>query len=139
MDARTHAFRLAHGVDLRKAIEHYVAEHDIGAGCLVTCIGGLSSAVLRMPGATEFNHLEGEFEIISAAGTLSVNGSHIHLSLSDGEGAVRGGHLDYGSMIRLSAEIVVLENPQLIFSREYDPDTGFRELVVTESGPVRER
>ncbi|MEU9632586.1 PPC domain-containing DNA-binding protein [Streptomyces luteogriseus] len=138
MDARTHAFRLAHGVDLRKAIEHCVAERDIRAGCLVTCIGGLSSAVLRMPGAVEFNHLEGEFEIISAAGTLSVNGSHIHLSLSDGEGAVRGGHLDYGSTVRLSAEIVVLENPQLVFSREFDPDTGFRELVVTRNGHVRE-
>ncbi|MFF7144089.1 MULTISPECIES: PPC domain-containing DNA-binding protein [Streptomyces] len=138
MDSRTHAFRLPHGADLRKAIEHYVGEHDIRAGCLVTCIGGLSSAVLRMPGATQFSHLEGAFEIISASGTLSVNGSHIHLSLSDGEGAMRGGHLDYGSTVRLSAEIVVLENPRFVFSREYDPDTGFRELMVQESGVPHE-
>ncbi|MFG3087464.1 PPC domain-containing DNA-binding protein [Streptomyces antibioticus] len=133
MNVRTHAFRLAHGVDLRKAIEHYVAEHGIRAGCIATCIGGLSSAVLRMPGATDFSHLKDDFEIVSAAGTLSVNGSHIHLSLSDREGAMRGGHLDYGCTVRLSAEIVILENPQQVFFREYDPDTGFRELTVTDA------
>lgn len=137
MNARTHAFRLAHGVDLRKGIEHYVEEHDIRAGCIATCIGGLSSVVLRMPGAVHFSHLEADFEIVSAAGTLSVNGSHIHVSISDHEGAMRGGHLDYGSAVRLSAEIIILENPQLVFSREYDPDTGFRELTVADARSER--
>ncbi|MFD6310808.1 PPC domain-containing DNA-binding protein [Streptomyces nigra] len=133
MNARTHAFRLAHGADLRKGIEHYVEAHDIHAGCIATCIGGLSSVVLRMPGAVHFMDLEADFEIVSAAGTLSVNGSHIHVSISDRNGAVRGGHLDYGSVVRLSAEVVILENAQLVFSREYDPDTGFHELTVTDA------
>jgi predicted DNA-binding protein with PD1-like motif len=130
MNNKAHAFRLPQGVDLRKAIERYVREHGIRAGCIATCIGGLSSVALRMPGATSFSNLEGIFEIVSASGTLSVDGSHIHLSLSDGEGAVLGGHLEYGSTVRLSAEIVVLEFPHLAFSREHDPDTGFRELVI---------
>jgi len=139
MDGRTHAFRLSQGVDLRKAIEHYVAAHEIRAGCIVTGLGGLSAVVLRMPGAVDFSHLEGDFEIVSISGTLSVNGSHLHLSVSDGQGVVRGGHLDYGSTVRLSAEIVLLENSQLVFSREYDPDTGFRELVVERARTGRGR
>ncbi|MGW2781599.1 PPC domain-containing DNA-binding protein [Streptomyces populi] len=139
MDGRTHAFRLSQGVDLRKAIEHYVAAHEIRAGCIVTGLGGLSAVVLRMPGAVDFSHLDGDFEIVSISGTLSVNGSHLHLSVSDGQGVVRGGHLDYGSTVRLSAEIVLLENSQLVFSREYDPDTGFRELVVERTRTGRGR
>ncbi|MFE7029110.1 PPC domain-containing DNA-binding protein [Streptomyces sp. NPDC057621] len=132
MDTRTHAFRLPHGVDLRKAIEHYVTTHNIRAGAIVTCVGGLSTAILRMPGAATFSHLDGDFEIVSIEGTLSANGSHIHLSLSDIAGTVKGGHLDYGSMVRLTAEVILMENLQLVFSREFDPETGYCELKVEQ-------
>jgi predicted DNA-binding protein with PD1-like motif len=134
-----YAFRLTHGVDLREGIERCVAASGINAGWLSSCVGGLSGAVLRMPGAVEFLRVEGSFEIVSATGTLSPDGSHIHLSIGDNEGVVRGGHLDYGSTVRLTAEIVILSSPHLSFSRAHDPDTGFRELVVKERRLVSQR
>jgi hypothetical protein len=37
--------------------------------------------------------MEGHFEIVSLVGIVAVNGSHVHICLSDGEGRCIGGHL----------------------------------------------
>lgn len=72
---------------------------------------------------------EGPFEIVSLVGTLSAGG-HLHISLSDKEGHVIGGHVVGDLIIHTTAEVVIGYCSGFTFSREYDSQTGFKELVV---------
>lgn len=74
-------------------------------------------------------HLSGHFEIVSLVGTLNPE-PHLHISLADRNGTVVGGHLLGDLNIFTTAELVLGEAEQLLFSREQDPRTGFPELVV---------
>jgi predicted DNA-binding protein with PD1-like motif len=127
---KTHAFRLNGGVDLKRSLEGYVRENYIGAGYILTCVGGLSRAVLRMPGAEDFVTIDEGLEIVSAQGTLSPEGCHIHASVSDRSGRVVGGHLSDGCIVRLTTEVALAEDMAFSFFREFDNDTGYKELVV---------
>lgn len=127
---KAHAFRLTGGADLRESLEATVRSSGIRAGCVLTCVGSLSRAVLRMPGAADFIELERDFEIVSMEGTLSPDGCHVHAAISDHSGAVLGGHLVSGCIVRTTAEIILVEMETLDFAREHDAATGFAELIV---------
>jgi len=131
---KVHAFRLTGGADLRDSIEEMARSSGIGAGCVLACVGSLSRAVLRMPGARDFITLERDLEIVSMEGTLSPDGCHVHVAVSDHSGAVLGGHLVSGCVVRTTAEIVLAEIESLEFARERDAETGFAELVVRRRG-----
>ena len=68
-------------------------------------------------------------ELLTLSGTLSLDGAHLHASVSDARGAVAGGHLMPGSLVRTTAEVVVALLPGWAFSRAVDGATGYRELV----------
>lgn len=72
------------------------------------------------------------FELLSLVGTLSPDGVHLHVSLGDEEGAVCGGHL-VRAIVHTTAEVVIGVASSLAFSREMDPSTGFKELVISSS------
>ncbi len=127
---KIHVFRLKPGSDLKKGIEQYVAEKDIQAAAIITCVGSLTCAGLRMAGEPDTQLIEKKFEITSLAGTLSVHGCHLHLSLSDSRGNATGGHVKDGCIIYTTAEIVICEMDDMIFTRETDDETGYRELTV---------
>ena len=73
---------------------------------------------------------DARFEVVSLVGTLSPDGLHLHASLGDEEGEVRGGHL-VRAIVHTTAEIVIGDAPALVFSRDLDPRTGFKELVIS--------
>jgi hypothetical protein len=56
------------------------------------------------------------------------------MSLSDKEGNVVGGHVVGNLKVFTTCELVLLECAGLVFAREFDPRTGFKELVVAEAG-----
>jgi len=89
----TVAFRLRPGDDLLAGLEKIVTEKQIQAGCVLTCVGNLTIAVLRLANRDEYSTFEGHFEIVSLPGTLSLHGSHLHISISDSEGRTPGGGL----------------------------------------------
>jgi uncharacterized protein len=128
---KTHAFRLKPNENLRDAIDRFVQDNNISAGAILTCVGSLSSVTLRMAGAKEIKTYTGEFEIVSLTGTVSQNGCHLHLAISNEEGTVLGGHLKNNAIIRTTAEVVIAELQGKTFRREPDPLTGFEELVVS--------
>jgi predicted DNA-binding protein with PD1-like motif len=130
---RTHAFRLNPGDDLKNSIETHVSNNQIAAGIVLTCVGSLSTTVLRMAGAKNIITISGEQEIVSLAGTLSYNGCHLHLSVSDKDGKVKGGHLKAGCIVRTTAEVVIAVLENLSFHREHDAATGFKELQIKDS------
>ena len=127
---KTYALRLKPGDDLRQQLTAFVQANHIAAGTMLTCVGSLTVATLRLAnqeGPTVYN---GHFEIVSLVGTLSVNGSHLHLAVSDSTGRTIGGHLLDGCRVYTTAEIVLGELPQLEFRREKDDTFGYQELVV---------
>lgn len=50
--------------------------------------------------------------------------------LSTATGAVFGGHVAPGCVVRTTAEVLLALLPEWAFSRELDAQTGFDELVV---------
>lgn len=131
---KTYAFRLKPGQDLKQGIEEFVTQHGLKAAFVVTCVGGLSQASLRMAGALpeaqDIRTLAADFEIVSLVGTSGPNGSHFHIAISDVQGNVLGGHLKEGTIIHPTAEIVLGEMEGAAFRRKMDEETGFTELVV---------
>jgi predicted DNA-binding protein with PD1-like motif len=122
--------RLSPGDDLRLALESWMAQQSEQAGCLISGIGSLSVARLRLAGQEAITPLCGELEILSLAGTLSPDGAHLHIAVADNAGTVTGGHLCPGSLVRTTAELVVGLLPEWHFSRELDPATGYAELQI---------
>ena len=123
--------RLPPGDDLRQALEAWMGEQEEQAACLLSGIGSLSVVQLRFAGATEARAIRGDLEILSLSGTLSADGAHLHIAVADSKGAVSGGHLCAGSLVRTTAELVVGLLPGWQFSRELDPATGYAELQIS--------
>ena len=128
----TYAFRLGPGADLKQAIQAFARTHDLQAGILLTCVGSLTEAHLRLANDEQGTRYRGHFEIVSLVGTLTAEGMHLHLCLADSTGAAFGGHLLDGCRVYTTAEIALGELPAYRFTREPDPQTGYLELKVTE-------
>jgi len=127
-----HAFRLKPGQDLKQEIEKLVNEKQIKAGWISTCAGSLTNYNIRFANQPNGSTDSGHFEIVSLTGTVSTNGSHLHISISDSTGKTIGGHLMDGCKIYTTAEIVILSSNDLIFKREKDGTTPWEELQVEE-------
>ena len=82
---RNYTFRLRSGRDLFETIETFVREKSIEAGCILSCSGSLTRATIRLANRELYSIYDGFFEIVSLTGTLSVDGSHVHLSMADEE------------------------------------------------------
>jgi predicted DNA-binding protein with PD1-like motif len=129
------ATRLKPETDLKVELEKLVVANNISSGYVATCVGSLHKVTIRMAGAKpekqDIRILDGDFEIVSLVGTVSTSGSHLHISVSDTDGNVIGGHLKEGSLVTTTAEVVIGYDENLNFKRVVDPDTGFEELEVS--------
>lgn len=127
-----HAIRLQPDQDLKKSLENYACKNQINAGVVLTCVGSLYNATLRMADENIIKTFTEKYEIVSLVGTFSADGCHLHISLSDKNGNVIGGHLKEGCTIYTTAEIVIGDINNLVFTRALDKNTGFKELVVNQ-------
>lgn len=88
-----------------------------------------------MPGAKpdkqDIRDFEEDLEIVSVEGTLGSGDCHIHISVSRKDSSVIGGHLKEG-IVRITAEVTLIELEDRKFNRELDSETGFKELSVKE-------
>ena len=101
--------RLLPGDDLRGALEEKLGE--LGAAFVVQGIGSLSVAQLRYAGVEQATALLGDLEILTLAGSLSPDGAHLHMTVSDAAGHVFGGHVARGCIVRTTAEILLAVLP----------------------------
>lgn len=135
MSLQIEVLRLKPGDDLRHALArvlgapHLVAQ-DLQAASIVSAVGSLSQAVLRYAAEPGGSVLAGPLELISLSGTLSADGVHLHASVSDASGVMRGGHVMPGCIVRTTAELVIALLPGWSFRRALDADTGYLELNV---------
>jgi predicted DNA-binding protein with PD1-like motif len=131
-NCKAYAFRLKPGEDLKQEIQKLVVEKKISAGWISTCAGSLTHYTIRFANQPNGSSDSGHFEIVSLTGTVSVNGSHLHISISDSTGKTIGGHLMDGCKIYTTAEIVILSSNDFVFKREKDGTTPWEELQVEE-------
>jgi predicted DNA-binding protein with PD1-like motif len=130
LSLRTIAARLMPGEDLKDAIVRLAHEHHVEAGCVISAVGSLTAATLRLAGADSFPKFDGPFEIVSLSGTISPNGVHLHLALSGADGHTIGGHLVHGCVVHTTVEIVIADLAGVRFARKPDPATGYKELNI---------
>jgi len=122
--------RLVPGDDLRNTLEALARNKALGAAFVIQGIGSLSVASLRYAGIDQPALLRGDLEILTLAGSLSPDGAHLHMAVSNAEGRVVGGHVSSGCIVRTTAEILIVCLEGVRFSRDLDPGTGFPELSI---------
>ena len=131
---KTFPIRLAPGQDLRAALEAAVHSQNVRAAFVLSGIGSLATAGLRMAGAGQPMRLTEDMEILTLSGTVAVDGgktsSHLHMAVSTASGQVLGGHVAPGCIVRTTAEVLLALLPDWQFTREPDALTGYDELVV---------
>ena len=131
---QNYTFRLAPGQDLFDSIQAFVMKKHVPAGCVLSGVGSLRHATLRLADQNYNSEYTGPFEIVSITGTLSVHGSHLHISIADGDGRTIGGHFESGCKIYTTAEIVIAVFDDVIYKREFAEDSGYEELAVYSAG-----
>jgi uncharacterized protein len=151
---KTYVIRLRPNQDLFKELDKFVKDNDLKAAFIMTCVGSLTKATLRMAfSGMETNEVKifnKHMEIVSLVGTLSsTGGHHLHVSLSgliffvlflkrkrfyffkkDANGHVFGGHVFGELNVFTTAECVIGECVDLEFKREFDNQSGFDELEI---------
>lgn len=133
------ALRVNPGDDLKVKIADFVKERKIKAGYIVTCVGSLKQATLRLSNRNETQTWKETFEIVSLTGTLSPDGNHLHMSIADKDGKVIGGHMMDGCIIYTTAEIIIGEANDLVFTRERDSVTTYKELKISTRTETNDR
>lgn len=102
-----YAMRLTSGQDLQREIVRFAAEHGIKSGFILTCTGSLERGAIRCAGQDMTTMLHTKLEIVALSGTLSADGAHLHIAVSDRDGKTYGGHLQDGSIIDAGADIIL--------------------------------
>jgi uncharacterized protein len=125
-----HAIRLKPGQDLKKTLTDFVRERKITACWIVAGIGSLTHTNIRYANQSAASMQKGYFEILSLSGTMSVHGSHLHVCIADEKGICSGGHLLDGNIIYTTAEIIIGESKDIVFTREKDGTTEWEELQI---------
>jgi len=103
---RVRAVHLDAGADVRRSLED-LAQREQSPGFVLSVVGNMRQASFACPGRNSPTVLSGELEIITLQGTISPEGVHLHLSFSDGDCQVWGGHLEHGSLILKGADLLV--------------------------------
>ena len=103
---RTLPLKLGPGSDLRRSLEQ-LAIGQGAAGFVLGVVGNLSRATFQCAGRSGPTILEGDLEIITLQGTVAPDGVHLHLSLSDSDCQVWGGHLEPGTLVLKGADLLV--------------------------------
>ena len=131
---KVQVLRLQPDDDLRDALEKAFATlqqtQQVKAACVVSAVGSLSRAVLRYANRPQGAELMEDLELVFVSGTLSADGAHLHASVANANGDVKGGHVMRGCLVRTTVEVVIGVLEGWEFRREVDAVTGFKELVV---------
>jgi predicted DNA-binding protein with PD1-like motif len=124
--------RLEPGSDLKQELQALVRREGLTAAWVMSCVGSLEQITLRL---ADIHTAAGQYEIISAAGTLSANGVHVHLAIADPAGTLTGGHLMSGCVVAAegSVEIVIGADDGWRFERGRHRQTGYDELTITRA------
>ena len=128
-EMRVHCIRLHRGDDLMLTIKAVCQEKDIRAGVVLSAVGCISKGRVRDASGVTIREIEDHCEIVSLNGTVSAARCHLHIALSKEDLSTLGGHLCPGCIINTTCELVIAELPGISIGREFDPETGYDELI----------
>ena len=122
LTGRTYIFRMKKGEDLLAAIVDFCPDNQIKCG-VINAIGAVQNATMGYYNQKKKKYdkhvLDEELEIASLMGNVSIMDNrpmvHAHITLSDDEGGIIGGHLMSGTKI-FACEIFIQElvgNPKV--------------------------
>ena len=103
----SHSLKLEPGSDLLLSIRKYSNENHI-YGFVNGVVGNLSKVTIQCPNNKSVREYEGNLEIISLNGSFNYGDAHLHLSFSNEDCDVFGGHLEEGCLVKKGAEILLL-------------------------------
>ena len=129
---KEYAVRLKKGEDLYNYIKDYCIKNDIKAGVILSGVGCLSEAKMRDAGGVNIQSLNEPLEICGLMGTVSKERLHIHIALAKEDLSVVGGHMVPGCIVNTTCELVILAFDRYEFSKEFDQNTGYNELLIKE-------
>ena len=131
---RVYPLRLSPNTNVLTSIRTLMNQAELRSVFIITCVGSVKACRLRLANSTDTIDLNTSHEIVSLVGTFDSEGEHVHGSFSDATGRVIGGHVmsDYPMTVFTTAELVLGECENVVFTREMDHETGYPELVITE-------
>ena len=106
-------YKLSSGEDVYNALNEMQIHHN-STSFLISAVGDLSTVSFKCPLNQKPVVLEKKLEIITLSGYLSATDSHLHISASDEECRVFGGHLLPGTTVLKSLDVLIGAIPNLI-------------------------
>ena len=105
-------YNLSKGVDVYNSLNELHKHHN-STSFLISAVGDLSKVSFKCPLNDKPLILEKKLEIITLSGYIRSNESHLHISVSDENGSVFGGHLLSGTIVLKSLDILIGVIPNL--------------------------
>lgn len=111
-----HLIGLQPGEMLLESIRTAIGRKGIKNGVVISGIGTLKRCHLHyvadtaFPPTNEFYTIEAPLELNSLSGIIANGEPHLHLTVSQGDEKVYGGHLEEGSEVLYLAEVAILEH-----------------------------
>jgi len=127
---QTLVVRLKPGQELVHELRELAQREQLRAASVVSAVGSLTDVALRLANKEETTRYSGHFEVVSLSGYLAAGEFHLHMAVSDGDGRTIGGHVMEGNRVYTTLVIAVQEHPHLVYRREFDPASGYPELVI---------
>lgn len=121
--------RLRRGEDLLCAIQALAEQEKIAAGVVLSAVGCVAKARVRDASGVNLQDICEHCEIVSLNGTVSAKRCHLHIALSKEDLSTVGGHLVEGCIINTTCELVVGVLDGWEIDKEFDPETGYHELI----------
>ena len=128
-----HCIRLKRGEDLMESIKAVCREKNIRAGVVLSGVGCILKGRVRDASGVNIQEITEHCEIVSLNGTVSAQRCHIHIALSKENLSTIGGHLCPGCIVNTTCELVLMELPQITYGVEQDAETGYDELIFTNT------
>jgi uncharacterized protein len=121
--------RLLPNQDIKENLIFFLEENQLSAAAIISAVGSVKEYVIRVSDGSSVISGNENREIVSLSGILTKDGIHVHLSLSGLDGRVIGGHLMEGCLVNTTLEVVLMSLEDDL-TREFDSDTGYKELVI---------
>jgi predicted DNA-binding protein with PD1-like motif len=121
--------RLLPNQDIKESLISFLEENQLSAAAIISAVGSVKVYVIRVSDGSSVISGNENREIVSLSGILTKDGIHVHLTLSGLDGCVIGGHLMEGCLVNTTLEVVLMSLEDDL-TREFDSDTGYKELVI---------
>ena len=105
-------YKLSSGVDIFNSLNE-LNKYDNSTSFLISAVGDFSKVSFKCPSNDKSIILEKKLEIISLSGYIRQDESHLHISVSDENCSVFGGHLLPGSIVLKSLDVLIGVTPYL--------------------------